>query len=225
MLLTLLVGLIIAIVILASLAIFGRVSLARAIAENDRLGLLVRNFHEDLVAYANSNGSDQRAFQRLTMKSTAVEGALGWDNIVNGVQIGMYMLNNARLLPLAIQEMRREYSDGLGWRDRGGQIADVVQTVLFRHAGRRAQRADNLVTRAGRFWSCVARGWSAVAALPISVLSGFGLLNAGTASAARQSLVFRFWNLLLALAAISGPVFAYLADREKIDAAVRGLLP
>jgi hypothetical protein len=222
--LTLLVGLIIGVAVLAGLAIAGRVSLVQEIAENERIGILIRDFHEDLVAYANSNGDNQSAFQRLTMKSTEVEGALGWDNIVNGVQIGMYMLNNARLLPLALQEMRREYNDGFGWRD-GGQIADVVQTVLFRHAGRRVQRADNLVKRAGRFWSCVAKGWSAVAALPISILSGFGLLNARRASAARRSLVFRLWNLLLALAAISGPVFAYLADREKIDAAIRGLLP
>lgn len=213
------------IVIIAILTIAGRIILVASFAENERFGLLVRDFHQDLVSYANSKGEDQGAFQRLTMRSAAVEGALGWDNIVSGVSVGMYMLNNAPLLPLAVQEMRREYGDGLGWRDRGGEIADVVQTVLWRHLGRRSTRADHLTEQAGSLRSCLGAGWLAVASLPLSILSAFGLLTARRANAVRESLLFRLWNLLLACAAISGPVFAYLADREKIDVALRTLLP
>jgi len=225
MLLTTLAGTLALILVLLVLAVIGRVGLVRAMVDNERDALVVSDFHRDLVAYANSQGNDQGAFQRLTMRSTALEAALGWDNVVSGVRIGMYMLNNASLFPLAIQEMRREYSDGLSWRDRGGQIADAAQTVLFRHLGRRQERGERLKDRVSRFGPCVAVGWSTVTALPLSILAAFGLLNQRRAQEARQSLLFRLWNFVLAVAAISGPVFAYLADRDKIDAAVRSLLP
>ena len=210
---------------MCSLSALGQARISRAITENAQLNQVAQEFHQDLVAYANSKGGNQEAFQRMTMKSVMVENALGWDNLVSGVQIGMYMMNNARLLPLAIQEMRREYGDGPDWRDKGGQIADVVQTVLFRHMGRRAERDRTLKTQSGRFWSCVATGWSVLTALPISVLEAFGLLNSSRASAAKQSSLFKLWNLLLATAAFLGPVFAYLADRDKIEAAISTLFP
>ncbi|QJU56829.1 hypothetical protein HL653_02625 [Sphingomonas sp. AP4-R1] len=211
--------------VLLALAFIGRISFVRAIAENERRAQTVADFHSELVIYANSQGADQAAFRRLSMQSTALEAALGWDNIVSGVRIGMYMLNGARLFPLALQEMRREYGDGIGWRDRGGEIADAAQTVLFRHLGRRLERSEALNEKAGKLGTCIARGWSAVSSLPLSILAAFGLLKPSRAEAARASVIFKLWNLALALAAISGPVFAYLADREKIDAAVKSILP
>lgn len=224
MLLTLFLAFLVVLLTLAALAFIGRVVLVRALVENEEKALLVRDFHQDLVTYANSSGQNGDAFQRLAMSSAAVESALGWDNIVHGVQVGMYLLNNAPLLPLAIQEMRREYGDGL-WDRRGNEIADNVQTILFRHLGRRSQRFDHIQKQESSFGSCLAVGWSTVTALPITVLTAFGLLKRSKADRARNSLLFRLWNFLLALAAISGPLFAYLADRDKIDAAVRAIFP
>ena len=158
------------------------------------------------------------------MNTSLVEAALGWDNYVVGVRVGLYVLNNAPILPIAVQEMRREYNDGSGFRDRGGDIADAVQTVLFRHLGRRKEMEAALQVRAGSFGSCLATGWASLAGIPISILSAFGLLDARKARAARQSVLFRVWSLVTALATVAGPTFAYLADREKIDATIRAFL-
>jgi hypothetical protein len=224
MLLTSFLAFVVILLALAVLSFIGRALLIRALMENEEKALLVRDFHQDLVAYADSSGQNGDAFQRLVMSSPAVESALGWDNIVHGVRVGVYLLNNAPLLPLAIQEMRREYGDGL-WDRRGNEIADNVQTILFRHLGRRSQRLDRIQKQATSFGSCLAVGWSTLAALPITVLTAFGLLKRSKADKARNSLLFRLWNFLLALAAISGPLFAYLADRDKIDAAARSIFP
>lgn len=210
--------------ILALLAIIGRISLVSDHKENARLMELVATFHRDLVKYANSNGADQQAFKGLSMNTSAVEQALGWDNIVSGVNIGAYMLNGVPLLPFALHEMRREYNSGFSFQ-RGAAIADVIQTVLFRHAGRREEGAKGIKARMDSLRSCVAAGWTAVAALPLSVLAVSGLLSSGRADAARGSIFFKLWRLLLALAALSAPFLAYLADREKIDAGVRAFLP
>lgn len=225
MLLTVLASTVAIVIILAVLALIGRRTLTRRYRENERLFVVVSDFHQDLVTYANSQGSDQAAFRALSMRTAAAENALGGDNYVTGVRVGMYMLNNAPLFPLALQEMRREYGDSLGYRDRGGDIADAAQTVLFRHLGRRQTHAEELRRQISRFGSCLAVGWANVTALPLYILSAFGLLNARRVKAARASLMFRLWNFLVALAAIGGPLLAYLADRDKIDAAVRGLLP
>ena len=224
MLLTAIIGLLASAILIAILAVVGRVSLVAALADNNRAALVVRDFHKSLVDYANSHGADQEAFQRLSMSSTSAEDALGWDNVVNGVQVGMYMLNNAPLLPIALQEMRREYGDGYGLSNRGGRIADAIQTVIFRHIGRRREREIRLQKKASSFGACVATGWTSLAALPISLLSAFGLLSARNVRAARGSFLFRLWNMLLAVATICGPVIAYLADQEKIDAALRIIL-
>lgn len=221
MLLTLLAWIVISSILLGLLAMIGRISLVRELVENDQIIQVIRGFHENLVTYANSRGSNQNAFRELTMKSTVIEDALGWDNIVTGVRVGMYRLNNAPLIPIAIQEMRREYSDSFGFKDNGGEIADAIQTVLFRNVGRRSNIDARLRKKTQRIGSCVIRGWSIITALPISALHAFGLLNTKTVVRARHSFIFRLWNLLLALAAISSPVIAYLADRQKIDAAIR----
>lgn len=212
------------VLIFALLAIVGWVSLVSGYKENAALTELVAAFHSDLVNYANSNGKDQQAFKSLSMNTTAVEQALGCDNIVSGVNIGTYMLNGVPLLPLALHEMRREYNSGYSFQ-QGGTIADVIQTVLFRHAGRRQELAKGIKKRMGSVGACIATGWTAVAALPLSALAAFGLLSYGRVDAARGSIPFKLWRLLLALAALSAPVLAYLADREKIDAGVRALLP
>lgn len=213
------------IIILAVLAFIGRRTLNRYSSENERQFAVVADFHQDLVTYANSQGSDQAAFRALSMHTAAAEKALGGDNYVMGVMVGRYMLNKAPLFPLALQEMRREYGDGFSYRDRGGDIADAAQTVLFRHLGRRQAHAEELDAKISSFGSCLSVGWTNVTALPLYVLSAFGLLSRRRVKAARASLIFRLWNFLVALAAIGGPLLAYLADSEKIDAAVRALLP
>lgn len=210
--------------ILALLFGIGRRRINAAISENEKAGMLVREFHQDLVRFANSHGEDQDAYTRLSFKSSLVEKALGYDNYVSGVRIGLYQLQGAPLLPLAIQEMRRLLGDYL-WNKDGLAAADIVQTTLYRHLGRRQQAAENLAHDAASFRSCVAWGWGSVAALPVALLESFGLLTANRGEAVRRSIFFRLWSLLLALAAFAGPVIGYLADRDKVDTAIKALWP
>lgn len=222
MLLTLLVAVAALGGVLAILFGVGRHRINSAISENEKAGVLVKEFHQDLVQFANSHGQDQGAYTRLSFKSSSVEKALGYDNYVSGVRIGHYQLQGAPLLPLAIQEMRRQLGDYL-WNKDGLAAADIVQTTLYRHLGRRQQIAESLAQEANSFRSCVAWGWSLVAAIPIAILESFGLLTPNGGRAVRQSLLFRLWSLLLALAAFAGPVIGYLADRDKVDATINAL--
>lgn len=56
MLLTIFAATLAAVVIVVALASIGRRTLSRFSDENERLWLVVRGFHQDLVAYANSVG-------------------------------------------------------------------------------------------------------------------------------------------------------------------------
>lgn len=203
------------------LAWLGRTIFLQKIKKNKQSIDLIIDFHKHLVDYGRSNGRDNAAFIRLAAKSSAIESIIGHDNFVSGIHIGSYILTNSYLLPFGIHEMRRHYNSEFRWDNAGGSIADSIQTVLFRHAGRREDYVDILQKKSSRFWNCVAQGWTAIAALPISVLQAFGIISESRAGKARQSWLFRLWNFLLALVTLAGPIIAYLADSEKINAAMR----
>lgn len=205
------------------LGLIGKSRFNFEIIENRKAAELVSEFHQDVVKFANSDGEDASAFRQLTFKSSAVEVALGLDILVSGVQVGRYMLSAAPILPLAIQEMRSNLGDHL-FRSDGMKAADALQTVLFRHLGRRQQLATKLTENANSWLKCIALGWTTIAALPISVLEAFGILSKRRGESARRSLIFHFWSLLLALATISGPIVSYLSATKAVDEAVKTLL-
>jgi hypothetical protein len=224
MLLAILLGLITIAVVLIGLAWLGRAIILQDMKENKKSIDLILDFHQDLVDYGRSNGENNSAFIKLSTKSSTIESIIGHDNFVSGVHIGSYVLTNGYLLPFGIHEMRRHYNSEFRWDNEGGKIADSIQTVLFRHAGRRESYGNALQQKSGRFWKCVAQGWTTLAALPISVLEAFGIISESRAGIARQSWLFRLWNLLLALVTIISPIIAYLADSDKINAAIRTML-
>ena len=213
-------GLIALVFALGALALIGRANFKNSIGEHQSSIDEIANFHKSLALYANSNGDNQEAFRNLSMSCPRIEAVLGWDNIVSGITIGQYILSGAPILPMAIQQMRVEYNDPTRWRNKGTEIADALQTVLFRHVGRRENwiRIDEKKSKS--IFSCIINGWISVSAIPISVMEGIGLLNSQKSRAAKESPIFKIWALLLALATFAGPLMAYLADKDKIDARI-----
>lgn len=224
MVVSIILGLLTIALMLASLAWFGRKIIFKEIKENEEIIQDILDFHGNLVRYANSNGTDNSAFLSLVSKSSNIEAGLGSDNFVNGIHIGSYLLTNYYLLPFSLHEMRRNYNSEFRWDNSGAKIADSIQTVLFRHAGRRENHGKLLRNLSKRFWACVAYGWTSFAALPISVLQAFGIISESKAGQARQSWLFKLWKLSLAIGTLVSPVIAYLADSEKVDSALRAML-
>lgn len=84
------------------------------------------------------------------------------------------------------------------------------------------QHVARLVHSRRAFWiapdrrCCGLPIWTAVAALPLAVLSTSGVLSKGRADAARGSIILKLWRLLLAIAALSAPS-ACLSRRSRED--------
>lgn len=219
----------VALVIAISLPVLwvsGRIDLVKAHRDNNEAHQLVSRFHESLATYANSEGQNSTAFGDLLRHTSEVEQRLGYDNVVNGVQMGHYLLNGAPILPLAIHEMRRNFGDFV-FRQDGGRIAAALENVLLRHLGKREAYGRDLAKQADSVAACILQGWSLIAALPISVLRAFDLVSARRSERIRSSLLFRLWRFVLALviavATLAGPTLAYLADKDAIEAEIERL--
>jgi hypothetical protein len=214
------ISIILLLVVLAISWVIGRTRIGAAINENDADAKLVGVFHADLVTYANSDGKNWDSYATLTMNCTSVEAALGSDNYVSGVTVGFYSLQGAPLLPLALQEMRRLFGDSL-WNNNGRATAEVVQTTLIRHLGRRKRLYEDLNRKSHSISACMSWGWATFAALPLSALKVFGVLTTRRVQSAKRSIIFRLWSFLLATATVLGPVIAYLADQKQVDATIK----
>jgi hypothetical protein len=204
-------------------ALLGRRKLIKRLEQNNRIAELIVEFQGNFVQWANSRGQDQSAYRAMSFDLAKVERALGRDNFVVGVKVGRYFLNGTPILPLAVHEMSNEFSWDLYSGNRGADIAREVQTVIFRHLGRREDIGKSIWERLNNFGSCAAEGWLTVAAIPVAVLSVFGIVKGDRVDAVRDSVGFRIWGLISGICVVGGPVIAYLADRTEIDATVRNM--
>ena len=209
--------------LIIALWVVGRRRLAFSLTRNFEARDKVIKYHNNLMAYVNSGGKDEYAFSNLMMQTSEIERVLGYDNYVHGVKVGNYLLNTAPILPIAIHEMRRQFGDFL-WEKDAYRTADVLRSVVIRHLGSREETDRNIRASMAVKSDCIAEGWFTIAALPLALLRGFGLLSGEVVTNARSSILFRFWSLLLAMAAFAGPLVAYLADKAKIDSAVKTFL-
>ena len=219
-LLTFILGFVAFTIFVGALWFAGRADFVRSIIANEEAWNEVNDFHEELINFANSDGRNDRAYASMLDRSYAVEVALGIDNIVHGVRIGTYHLQGAPLLPLAIQELRGRFGYD-GYAGQGSEIASAIQNTLIRHKGWRKRLDADLRSEADSVLRCIAKGWTALVAIPISILVAFGILSQQSRRRLTESLVFRILSLLLAFASL---ILTYLANRQAIHATVLQLV-
>jgi hypothetical protein len=105
--------------------------------------------------------------------SAKLQQYLGLDNVVYNVRINFTIYNNVFAVPMLIEAL--QHAMGQWGRDRETQItANAIQNALIRHGGRRDDRVQSLHKRANSPLLCIADGWKALVALPISFLRAFG---------------------------------------------------
>ena len=170
------------------------------------------------------DNGDRNCYSRLLLSSHEVEITLGRDNIVYGVRIGPYHLQNAPLLPLAIRELDGRFGYG-GYLNTGSEIAAAIESTLIRHIGRRQARSKNLRSDYDNLIKCIILGWNMFVSIPISILQAFGIMNESKGNKIRDSIFFRLWSLISALVAVIGVIIAYLADRDAIHGTINQILP
>jgi hypothetical protein len=182
----------------------------------------VIKYHNDLVRYADSHGSDSEAMNALLLNSTKVERFLGADNWIVGSKVVKNYFNGVPAVPYAIRAIHESIADPL-WQGEAYQAVELVRNILVRHVGRRNDEAEELTTASKNAFRCIALGWKLWAAIPLYLLSGFGLIKWGTVKRARNSLLFAIYSSILFVAAVAGPLFAYITDRAEINAALNGI--
>lgn len=208
---------------LALLWLVGRWRIVRDLRYQEKVRNEVIAYQNALMTYANSRGQDRESYVQLLSDSTKMEGYLGYDNLIYNVRVRYTIYNGVPAIPLLINELPLLYGDYFNERHAPDAVG-AVNNVLIRHAGRREDAVHSFHERAKNPLACIAEGWKAIVALPISLLSAFGLISERRSSTARQSFWFKLSSVILFVAAIAGTAIAYIADREKVDAALRGLL-
>lgn len=210
------------ITLLLVLWVIGRHRLAAEMKENSKALERVGSFVQDFVLFANSAGRDERSFADVLLKAASVEADLGADNIARGIRIGPLMLNGVRLIPFSIYEIRRLFGSRIFVED-AHQAADTIRAILIRHIGRRTAQQAIMMQKHHQVTSCISEGWLSISSLPIAILSAFGLIGTITVKNIVSSIWFRLWSFLLAVATISGPIIAYLADFKQVNEALARL--
>lgn len=177
------------------------------------------DYHNDLTAFANGQMNNLGDIDDLIARTSRVTEALGRDNIARGVMIGYMLLNGVPLLPRALYALRdtlmSSYRDHEVYR-----IIEAVRGVLLIGMERREHVIEKIAENSKNPAVVMGIGWSIVIAIPLHVLRGIGLIDAGQAARAVNSLLFKFVSLATFVAAIAGPVLAYLADRKNIESEV-----
>ncbi len=202
--------------------VLGRLSMTREVNRHIAARQVMLDYHNDLTDFANGDMNDARVVDDLISRTSRVTEALGRGNVVYGLIVGHMMLNGVTLLPRAIYSIRDSLMSN--WRhDDAFKTIQVVRGVLIKSIGSREHVAEKIGENAQNPIAVIGRGWSIVIAVPLHVLSGIGLINPGQAARAVNSLLFKLVSLATFVAAIAGPVLAYLADRKNIETEVSRL--
>jgi hypothetical protein len=199
--------------------LIGRASMTSDVKRHAAALDTMLDYHNDLTAFANGQMNNLGAIDDLIARTSRVTEALGIDNIARGVVIGYMLLNGVPLLPRALYALRDNLMSSYR-HDEVYKIIEAVRGVLLIGMGRREHIIEKIAENSKNPAVVMGRGWSIVIAIPLHVLRGIGLIDAGQATRAVNSLLFKFVSLATFLAAIAGPVLAYLADRKNIESEV-----
>jgi hypothetical protein len=185
--------------------------------ENHRCAINeVIKYHNNLIKYAESGGQDSASMHEMTLASTKVEEILGADNWIVGARVVRNLYNGVPAVPFAIREIHECIGDHL-WKKETYRAVELVRNLLVRHVGRRENDIDKLNVALKRPIRCIVTGWRILAAVPLYLLNEIGIINDRSLRTVQRSKLFSFYSLILFIAAVSGPILSYLADREKID--------
>lgn len=199
--------------------LIGRASMTNDVKRHAAALDTMLDYHNDLTAFANGQMNNLGDIDDLIARTSRVTEALGRDNIARGVMIGYMLLNGVPLLPRALYALRDTLMSS--YRDHEVyKIIEAVRGVLLIGMGRREHVIEKIAENSKNPAVVMGRGWSIVIAIPLHVLRGIGLIDAGQAARAVNSLLFKLVSLATFVAAIAGPVLAYLADRKNIESEV-----
>lgn len=212
------------IAVLSALWLTGRRWIVREINSHTSASDDVIKYHNFLIQYADSGGTDSAAMNELMMSSTKIERLLGGDNWVAGARVVRSIYDGVPAVPFAIREIHETIQDFL-WRKEAYQAVELVRNLLIRHVGRRKDEAELLIEQLDKPLRCMAIGWRLWSAIPLYFLNAIGLMRDSTVKKTRNSTAFSIYSFILFLAALAGPVLAYLADRGSIDAQLKNFLP
>jgi hypothetical protein len=210
--------------ILFALWLTGRRWIVREMLAHSAASEDIIKYHNHLVQYADSGGTDGTAMNEMMMSSTKIERLLGGDNWIVGARVVRNIYNGVPAVPFAIREIHETIQDHL-WRREAYQAVELVRNVLIRHVGRRKDEAELLVARSNNPLRCIAIGWRLWAAVPLYLLNAIGLMRDSTVRRTRNSAAFSVYSFILFVAALAGPILSYLADKGAIDAQLRNWLP
>ncbi len=176
----------------------------------------INEFQSWLIAYGNGGCESREIMGKMLSSSTKVEAALGVDNYVSGVVAFHTRLMGVPVIPFVIREIDQKAGDYL-WRQDIQKALYLIDSVLIRRMGRIRDFLDDLKSQRKNPFVLFVRGWKYLWAIPLYLLSSFGLLGNRTVRSARESKPFQVITFLTLVATVLGCVFAYLPNRSLID--------
>jgi hypothetical protein len=187
---------------------------------------LANDFRHRFILFANSRGQDTAAYQWMLSKSTRLQNEMGHAGLYaqfrepfnGGIHYDYAIILN--MVPKVRELLADNRSNLLGgnsmYADMINSYVHAVDDALLRYIGQLQDADDQKAESYLNPIHCFRVGMEQIMALPLHLLSAFGLLGARTLSAITGAAIFKFAARLAALVAFVGSIMGMLVDGPQL---------
>jgi len=212
-----------AVMIVGILRIFSRLLTARKHAR------AARGFRDRFHTFANSSGEDTEAYERLSFLAERMANTMGRYALVDAKPpFSGHSTKTFETVLQFIPELRMHFNNlrqgGYGLSNDGsGWIYHSVDDALIRFLGSRDETAKLAARKLANPIAWYREGVERILALPLYVLSWFGMMEPAAAAATEQNGGFRAMAGLASIVAVIFIASTLVFGEQKTNAAYRGI--
>lgn len=188
-----------------------------------------RAFRERFHTFSHSNGEDTEAYERLSFLAERMANTMGRYALVDAKPpFSGHSTKSFETVLQFIPELRMHFNNlrqggyGLG-NDGAGWIYHSVDDALIRFLGSRDETAKLAARKLANPVAWFREGVERILALPLYVLSWFGMMEPAAATATEQNGGFRAIAGLTAIVAVIFIASTLIFGEQKTNAAYRGI--
>lgn len=199
----------------------GFVSLVRRRIQEDEKASFAEEFRSQFLAWGNSLGKDQAAFNWLIRNSSQMQNEMGGYGIYGSFKppFANYVYNNYPIILNMIPELRQHFDRRDGFSRLEDQTIDSygksVDEAILRYIGASELKAKQNLREIRNPIVWLRVGVRSIISIPLLLLSSLGLLGSRTLGMMQGSVIFRLLTGVISLAGLAASVVTVLVGWDQ----------
>jgi len=196
-----------ALVLLVFIFLLGVSSIIRDYFTIHKKYIFTTEYFETLKAYIQSNGQDVEKYSWLTRKSSKIQTLMGSFGLVDYKPAAQnYIYKNYQLIVNGLGELRSYYNDNYVFSRLANEMSQTLQEALIRYIGVLEEHRDFYISQLKNPIIWFREGVRVIIALPINLLSWFGIINPLAVATITTNIIFRFFSGIIAFLTFLGTI-------------------